>query len=203
MAFPPLMPRTPRASMGAASRRRGAAIRRRYAMKLSRKMLAVAAVAAAAGVGTATPALAGGGDDDHGNYHSHHTRAEVLRVYATSDTTAKVVASYRCFSDTPGDVALWVSVKQAESRRAEQFLTTEGSSQKAAAWVQTHAQLPNCDGRRHVDAFAVDQAEQGFGTLKRGIVYVQFCLFDANYPLAGMEPLSDMHFRYLHHAHWD
>jgi hypothetical protein len=175
-------------------------------MKLSRKMLVTAAIAAAAVLATATPAFAGGGSDYHSHSRSHQTSVEVRRVYATSPTTAKVVASYRCFSTTPGDVHLWVSVKQAESRRAEDFLTAEGSgsTNKAAAWVQTHAQLPNCDGRRHVEAFAVDQKEQGYGTLKGGMAYVQFCLFDANYPVTGTKgPKSDMDFHYLQRARWN
>jgi hypothetical protein len=87
-------------------------------------------------------------------------------------------------------------VKQAADRTADPMLATEGSSQVAAAWSQSHSGvlLLTCDGMNHVTTFSVDQGEQGFGTLAKGEAWVQFCLFDSTTPDA---PVSDMEFMHV------
>jgi hypothetical protein len=87
-------------------------------------------------------------------------------------------------------------VKQSADRTADPMLATEGSSQVAAAWSQSHSGvlLLTCDGMNHVTTFSVDQVEQGFGTLAKGDAWVQFCLFDSTTP---MEPVSDMEFMHV------
>jgi hypothetical protein len=97
-----------------------------------------------------------------------------VRIDPEDATVASVNARYVCEG---GDGAhVWVSVKQAASRRPEQFLTGEGSSAESAAWSQSHENAVTCDGRWHSDTFTVDQSEQGFGILQPGQAWVQFCV---------------------------
>jgi hypothetical protein len=148
------------------------------------KLTATLAVVATALLGTAAPAMA---------HHSQETTLRVIgNIHQTSDTTAVVRARYSCVG-SPDQLHLWISVKQAADRSADPALKTEGSGHTnvAAAWSQTHGGVLKCDGDRHTGRFTVDQTEQGYGTLHRGMAYLQFCLFDANYPT---EPLSVMDF---------
>ena len=72
---------------------------------------------------------------------------------------------------------LWVSAKQSKHRKKKDAaLTKEGSSQVAAAWLQSHANPVTCDGAKHTATFTIDKSEQGKGKLKKGKAYVQFCL---------------------------
>ncbi len=40
-----------------------------------------------------------------------------------------------------------------------------------------------CDGVRRTQTFPIDTQEQGFGTLVRGLAYVQFCLVSPDFEL--------------------
>ena len=76
-----------------------------------------------------------------------------------------------------GDGAhVWVSVKQAESALPEQWLTEEGSGGTSAAWSHSHANTVTCDGRWHVATLTVNQLEWGWGELRQGEAWVQFCV---------------------------
>lgn len=102
-------------------------------------------------------------------------QAKIVPVVKTlKDGTARVVAAYTC----PEGVHLWVSAKQAADGRKDPRLGGEGSSALAAAWLQSHPDPSTfrCDGRWHVGVYKIDTAEQGFGKLRRGVAWVQFCL---------------------------
>ncbi|GAA1446070.1 hypothetical protein [Leifsonia poae] len=154
-------------------------------------VVAAAVVALGALLGTAAPASASG--------HEHQPKVTSVNVigpiWKTSATTALLFAVYSC-TGTAEQTHVWISVKQNATRTADPALKDEGSGggHIATAWSQTHAASLTCDGRKHLGAFTVDQKEQGYGTLGRGWAYMQFCLFDANYP---QEPLSVMQFRRL------
>jgi hypothetical protein len=158
-------------------------------VRASRKALIVAALAGFVVLGTAGPALAASG-------HPSVTMAQLVGVvHQTGPTTAEVTARYTC-TGTSDQLHLWVSVKQSADRTADPDLATEGSSQVAAAWSQSHTGvlLLTCDGTNHVASFSVDHGEQGFGTLAKGEAWVQFCLFDSTTPI---EPVSDMEFMHV------
>ena len=92
---------------------------------------------------------------------------------------AYVTAKYSCPSE--GEAHLWVSVKQAASAKKDAALTEEGSSAVSAAWLQRHpapVEEFTCDGATHTGTFSVDAglSEYGFGELRTGHTYVQFCL---------------------------
>ena len=99
-----------------------------------------------------------------------------------------VKAQYTC-QPGPDVPHLWVSVKQNASATADDALTTEGSGfgHVSTTWVQSHPVNVRCDGKNHVQDFRVDTTEVlapedgggtvGYGALKRGQGYVQFCLF--------------------------
>src|SRR4051812_26755681 len=100
--------------------------------------------------------------------------AEILGTVVLSEggNSATVRARYVCSAPTH----LWVSAKQSESGARDPRLTGEGSSEFAAGWLQNHPAL-DCDGRNHVQSFKVDNyTEYGFGTLKKGQAWVQFCM---------------------------
>lgn len=98
----------------------------------------------------------------------------VVHIDPDDPTVAYVTARYICEG---GDGAhVWVSVKQAESREPEQWLTEEGSGANSAAWSHSHANTVVCDGKWHVDTFVVNQDEWGWGELEQGQAWVQFCV---------------------------
>jgi hypothetical protein len=108
-------------------------------------------------------------------------------------TVGYVKANYRCY----GQGSLWVSVKQVGDRSKDPALKEEESSEIAitsgGAWSMSHRNEVNCDGRLHVQRFTVDQVETSeFGVplspLERGFGWVQFCLFDDNYPIPPENP---------------
>jgi hypothetical protein len=97
-----------------------------------------------------------------------------VRIDPDDPTVGYVTARYICEG---GDGAhVWVSVKQAESRLPEQWLTEEGSGGDSAAWSSSHANTVTCDGKWHVATFTVDQDEFGWGELEPGQAWVQFCV---------------------------
>ena len=107
------------------------------------------------------------------------SQAQILGTVVTHDDgTASVTARYIC----PEGFHLWVSAKQSEDGRPDQRLREEGSSQVAAAWLQSHPAPSEftCDGRWHRGTFDIDTAEQGFGELQKGQAWVQFCLIGEN-----------------------
>ncbi len=93
-------------------------------------------------------------------------------ITRTGTGTAKLSARYSCGEG----IHLWVSAKQAAGGRYDARLTQPGSSRVAAAWLQSHPQNFTCDGATRNQSFGIDTLEQGFGTLVRGVAYVQFCL---------------------------
>jgi hypothetical protein len=146
-------------------------------MKLKKLWLVAATVAATVGVG---------GHAEAGREPQPTTANVVGPVVVDRDdpTVAYMWARYRCY----GEGTLWVSVKQVEDRSKDQRLSEEGSSAISAAWSMSHRNTVDCDGRVHVQRFTLDQIETaGFGIppspLERGWGFVQFCLFDDNFPL--------------------
>ena len=97
-----------------------------------------------------------------------------VRIDENDPTIAYVTARYICEGGAGAHV--WMSVKQAESRRPEQWLTEEGSGGLSAAWSHSHRNAVVCDGKWHVATFTVDQEEWGWGELKQGQAWVQFCV---------------------------
>jgi len=158
-------------------------------MLTPRKTIATAAIVCASLLGLASPAVAA-------PQAAPATTAEVISVSArTGSSTAKIAVKYTC-TGAPEQLHVWVSLKQSADRKADPKLAEEGTGYGgvAAAWSQTHVGALKCDGKSHLGVFTVDQKEAGYGTLKRGWAYVQFCLFDANYQQA---PFSDFEFGYL------
>ena len=135
---------------------------------MKRRILSTAALmTVAVGMGAAAATAAPAGKLD----------AQVIgnvRIDANDPTVAYVTARYICEGGAGAHV--WVSVKQAESRRPEQWLTQEGSGANSAAWSHSHRNAVTCDGQWHVSTFTVDQKEWGWGTLQQGQAWVQFCV---------------------------
>jgi hypothetical protein len=107
------------------------------------------------------------------------SQAEIIGPVRThGDGTASVKAHYIC----PEGFHLWVSAKQSADGRPDQRLREEGSSEIAAAWLQSHPSPGQftCDGEWHTDSFVIDTEEQGFGELQDGQAWVQFCLVGEN-----------------------
>ncbi len=105
-----------------------------------------------------------------------------VRIDPNNPKVAYVTARYICEGGAGAHV--WASVKQAESRLPEQWLTQEGSGGASAAWSHSHRNPVTCDGNWHVGTFTVDQVEWGWGELKQGQAWVQFCVIP---PGAGEE----------------
>jgi hypothetical protein len=175
-------------------------------MKVRHVILAAGAFVTAT-LGLVAPAAA------HGSRPAPSTYAKVLGpvvIDRQDPRVGYVFAIYRC----TGVPELWVSVKQVEDRSKDPALAEEGSSGISAAWSDSHRNTPNCDSRTHIGRFTVDQQEPYFTAsgpigqksdiyqpLARGWGYVQFCLFDDNYPSSGDEataaPYSDMTFHWV------
>ena len=133
-------------------------------------LFAAMAAAAAVSLGGIAPA---------GAAPAGKAQAQILGpVRAHDDGTASVKARYIC----PSGFHLWVSAKQSEDGQPDQRLRGEGSSEIAAAWVQSHPAPDQftCDGEWHTDTFVIDTEEQGFGELRDGQAWVQFCLIGEN-----------------------
>jgi hypothetical protein len=137
----------------------------------------VAALAVAASAAIAAPA---------GAHTPQPTTAKVVgpvKIDKNDPTIAYLKAKYRC----TGTGSLWISVKQTAARTQDPALAGEGSSAISAAWSMSHRNAVTCDGKAHFGHFVVDQVETSqFGIppspLMKGWGWVQFCLFDANYP---------------------
>ncbi|HWC12307.1 MAG TPA: hypothetical protein VG455_13930 [Acidimicrobiales bacterium] len=101
-----------------------------------------------------------------------------VQINANDPSVATVTVRYIC-QPGPEEQWLWVSAKQSATGTFDRRLQLEGSSQYAAAWLESHplGQF-TCDGTYHTDTFEINTEEQGFGTLRRGVVWLQFCLFD-------------------------
>lgn len=156
---------------------------------MARRTMLVAALAAVVAAAIAAPA---------GAHTPQPTTARVVGpvvIDKQDPTVAYLKAIYRC----TGEGTLWVSVKQTAARTKDPALTEEGSSAISAAWSMSHRNAVTCDGKLHVGQFVVDQVETSrFGIppspLLKGWGWVQFCLFDANYPEnggAGMPFIND------------
>jgi len=101
--------------------------------------------------------------------------ADIISHVKTFDggNAATVKARYVC----PEGNHLWVSAKQSADGSRDARLEGEGSSAFAAGWLQNHPSNFACDGKSHVGGFRVDNfTEYGFGQLRRGVAWVQFCV---------------------------
>ena len=142
----------------------------------------VAALAVAASAAIAAPA---------GAHTPQPTWAKVVgpvKIDKKDPTIGYLKAKYRC----TGAGSLWISVKQTAARTQDPALAGEGSSAISAAWSMSHRNAVTCDGKAHFGHFVVDQVETSqFGVplspLMNGWGWVQFCLFDANYPAGADE----------------
>jgi hypothetical protein len=99
---------------------------------------------------------------------------------------------YRCTTEDHTSPHSFVSVKQVGSRKLDRNLSEEGSSALAVgsggAWAMSHRNPMNCDSKVHTQTFSFDQVEtSSFGVpvqpFAKGWGYVQFCIFDDNYPI--------------------
>jgi hypothetical protein len=128
--------------------------------KLAAVVVAIAALAImpfAAGAQVESPA----GSASFGNITIHN-----------NGNTASLSVRYRCYSGSE----VWVSAKQSKTGKTDPRLTRDGSSEVANAWLQSHRNPINCDGRFHTATFTIDKVEYGFGKLKQGLAWVQFCV---------------------------
>ena len=148
-------------------------------MKRTLVALAILVVAAigTAGVASATPA--------------GKTDAQVIgnvRIDSSDPTIGYVTARYICNGGLTENAHLWVSVKQTADRSPDNALKGETSSEISAAWSQSHptAQVA-CDGQWHAQTFTISQADYGFGNLRPGQGYVQFCLFGGDGQFASAQ----------------
>jgi hypothetical protein len=100
-------------------------------------------------------------------------------VLAPDKSSAQITGKYRCVGGREG-THLWVSAKQGP--RIDPDAGNTGSSY-ADAWYDTNYNFENdpagltvdCDGKWHVSRITVKPV---FGTLARGPVWMQWCLFD-------------------------
>jgi hypothetical protein len=91
-----------------------------------------------------------------------------------------VTGKYTC---PTGSAHLFVSAKQVASGRPDSALKLEGSSSISSGWLERHPAPDEftCDGSWHTGTWqitsdpSVPGYEYGFGALKPGQVYVQFC----------------------------
>jgi hypothetical protein len=104
----------------------------------------------------------------------------VVRIDRNNPMVAWVTGRYTC---PTGDAHLFVSVKQVASGRPDRALKLEGSSSISSGWLERHP-APNeftCDGTWHRGTWKITSDpsvrgyEYGFGAIKPGQVYVQFC----------------------------
>jgi len=133
-----------------------------------RRILAVAAALAVAVVATSGVASAA---------PSGKLDVQVIgnvRIDASDPTVGYVTARYICEG---GDGAhVWVSAKQSADAAPESWLAEEGSGASSATWSHSHANTVTCDGTWRVGTFTINQDEWGWGTLRAGQAWVQFCV---------------------------
>jgi hypothetical protein len=123
----------------------------------------------------------------------------VVTLVSRNPQAAAVTARYRC-QPGPEDQWLWVSAKQAEDGSKDPALTEEGSTAVAAAWYQSHPiGKMQCDGVKHEQVFKINTDKdpftgaKGFGTLKPGFAWVQFCLFDGQANFVSVSRWVEVH----------
>jgi hypothetical protein len=100
-----------------------------------------------------------------------------IQIDPSDPGVAYVTGHYRCPSGS--EAHLFVSVKQVASARPDRRLKLPGSSSISSGWLERHPAPGEftCDGTFHTDTFRIDNStEYGFGTIRKGQVYVQFCL---------------------------
>jgi hypothetical protein len=128
----------------------------------------------------------------------------IVRIDRNDPSVAYVSAVYSCTAEKE-PAELWVSVKQNDAGTRDPALEQEGSGfgGTATRWEDSHRNAVDCDGRRHIGTFVVDQIEDkgSYDTLTRGRAWVQFCLFDDNTPRGNGqtdfgEPVSSMVWRF-------
>ena len=106
-----------------------------------------------------------------------------IQISSGDPSVAFVKARYIC-QPGEGEQWLWVSAKQSATGRPDQALRAEGSSEAAAGWLQNHPLGEfTCDGTWQTDTFMINTdpdmvGQAGKGELRRGVAWVQFCLFD-------------------------
>ena len=107
-------------------------------------------------------------------------------------TSGYVNVIYRCTTADHTSPHSFISVKQKGDRKADPHLSDEGSSMLAVgsggAWAMSHRNTMNCDSKVHTQRFNFDQVETAsFGVpvqpFAAGWGYIQFCIFDDNYPI--------------------
>jgi hypothetical protein len=142
----------------------------------------------------------------------HSTTAKVVgtvKIDKAKPGVAYVLAQYRCtVADPQNDPGhLWVSVKQNDAGKLDPALAAEGSggSGTATRWEDSHRNPITCNGKTHTARFAVDQVEgkAGYKTLRKGVAWVQFCLFDDTTPKGdGVtdfgQPVSSTVWKHVH-----
>jgi hypothetical protein len=103
--------------------------------------------------------------------------AKFLSNIARDGKTASLRVRYSCDSGS----VLWISAKQAKSRKKDKALKAEGSSKVSAAWWQSHRNKITCDGKNHTAKFTLDKVEKGSkGKLRKGQAWVQFCVTEGD-----------------------
>jgi hypothetical protein len=170
-----------------------------------RKAVKRCGVAAVAALALAPPLLATAADATPAPKASTNW-AQIMNVKISNNdpSVGYVRARYSCNSDINH---LWVSIKQNESATDDKRLLTDGSGfgHIATTWVQSHPSADlHCDGTSHVQTFRVNTKEKvppefgggtvGYGALKPGMGYVQFCLTGPNAFAADMS-FHDVSFR--------
>lgn len=107
-------------------------------------------------------------------------------------TKASVKVTYRCTTADTTSPHSFISYKQVGSRKSDPNLMKEGSSQLAistgGAWAMSHRNTLVCDSTVRTQVLQLDQIETAsFGVpvrpFKPGFGWVQFCIFDDNYPI--------------------
>ena len=150
-----------------------------------KRFLALAAAAAAALVPLA---MSGTADAAPSTFAAILGSAKI----SPDGTGGSIKIMYRCTTADHTSPHSFVSVKQVGSRKLDRALSNSGSSQLAiesgGAWAMSHRNAMNCDSKIHSQVFFFDQVEtSSFGVpvmpFAKGWGYVQFCIFDDNYPL--------------------
>jgi hypothetical protein len=104
----------------------------------------------------------------------------VVRIDPNDPQVAYVTGNYKC---PAGFAHLFVSAKQVADGHPDRALKEEGSSGISSGWLERHPGPDEftCDGTWHTGTWRITsdptdpQYEYGFGALKPGTVYVQFC----------------------------
>jgi len=147
---------------------------------VSKKRFLAASFAAAvvAVIGTASVAFATPTSSHSGGAKAVQTG--VVRIDPNNPQVAYVSGRYTC---PTGFAHLFVSVKQVASGRPDSALKLEGSSSISSGWLERHPAPSEftCDGSWHTGTWRITSDpsdpgyEYGFGAIKPGTVYVQFC----------------------------